>query len=500
MMREHTSPPVTADPHRPETPDHTGDEPGHGGVSRRDFLTSSTVGLVAGALASTRLAGTALAADTQGNGRILLKGGVVLTFDPNIGDFETGDVLLDGSQIAAVGPTIEASAEVIDASDMLVMPGFVDTHRHIWQGQLRNILPNGRLNPDYTRDITGTARSVYRPEDAYVGDLVSALGAINAGVTTLLDWSHIGNSPEHTDAAIAGLRESGIRGVYAYGSGTAGPLNQFPQDIRRLREQYFSSADQLLTLAMAAGINADHWAVAREVGAPITVHVNGTNQLLPVAEAMGPDVTYIHCPNLTETEWQLIADTGGGISIAGPIEMEMGHGVPPYQQTVDHGIPMSFSNDVETEIPAEFFTQMRTAFFLQRMFIFARERAGEMPVPPLITVREVVEVATLGGARVNHLDHKIGTLTPGKEADIIMLDMQQINVLPVNHAYGAVVLGMDTINVKHVFIGGRLMKWDGKLVGVDLPRISRMAAESRDYILAQAGWPSTLFGGYLPGH
>jgi cytosine/adenosine deaminase-related metal-dependent hydrolase len=159
---------------------------------------------------------------------------------------------------------------------MIVMPGFVDTHRHIWEGPLRNILPNGLLS-DYQRDITGAARAVYRPEDAYIGDLVSAPGAINAGVTTLLDWSHIGNSPEHTDAAIQGLRESGIRGVYAFGTGTAGPHNQFPQDIRRLRTQYFSSADQLLTLAMAAGINAADWAVAREVGAPITVHVNGTN-------------------------------------------------------------------------------------------------------------------------------------------------------------------------------------------------------------------------------
>ena len=104
---------------------------------------------------------------------------------------------------------------------MIVMPGFVDTHRHMWQGALRNILPNGLLS-DYGRDITGTARSVFRPEDAHIGDLVSALGAINAGVTTVLDWSHIGNSPEHSDAAIAGLRESGIRAVYAFGGGASG--------------------------------------------------------------------------------------------------------------------------------------------------------------------------------------------------------------------------------------------------------------------------------------
>lgn len=226
-----------------------------GRMSRRHFLTSGATGVVTGAIATKALAGAAPAADRRRKrggpgdirgGRTLLKGGCVLSLDASVGDWETADVLIEGSKIVAVQPNLKASAEVIDASNMVVMPGFVDTHRHIWEGQLRNILPNGLLS-DYQRDITGAARAVYRPEDAYAGDLVSALGAINAGITTLLDWSHIGNSPEHTDAAIAGLRESGIRAVYAYGSGTAGPHNQFPQDIRRLRTKYFASADQLLT-------------------------------------------------------------------------------------------------------------------------------------------------------------------------------------------------------------------------------------------------------------
>jgi 5-methylthioadenosine/S-adenosylhomocysteine deaminase len=256
----------------------------------------------------------------------------------------------------------------------------------------------------------------------------------------------------------------------------------------------------LLTLAMAAGINADHWAVARDVGAPITVHVNGTNQLLPVANAMGHDVTYIHCCNLAEAEWRMIADTGGNVSIACPIEMEMGHGVPPVQQALDHGIRPSLSADVETEIPSEFFTQMRAVFTLQRMLLLARQRAGETTLPNLLTVREVIEFATIEGAKDNRLDQKIGTLTPGKEADIIMLRMDQINVIPVNNVYGAIVLGMDTSNVDTVFIGGKLRKSKGKLVGIDLNRVSRLAHQSRDYIVSKAGWPQTRFGGYLPGH
>src|SRR5262245_51953758 len=477
------------------------------GTSRRDFLATTTGGAIAGALAGAAMTACASADATKAapaagapGQRVLIKGGVVLTMDPKLGDFEKADVLIEGSKIAAVGPNLTATASEVDASNMIVMPGFVDTHRHIWQGQLRNVLPNGRLDPDYIRDIGGTARSVYRPEDVYAGDSLSAWGALNAGITTLLDWSHISNTPEHSDAAIQGLRESGIRAVYAYGTGAAGPKLQYPADIKRLRKQQVASGDQLITLALATAFDPAHWAAAREVGAPITLHVNGTNQLLPLAKLMGPDVTYIHCCRLAPEEWKLIADTGGGISVAAPIEMEMGHGVPPFQQTLDLKIPVSLSNDVETEVPSEFFTQMRTMFVLQRMLIFQRERAGEKNVPSLMTVKQVVEVATMGGAKVNHLEGKVGSLTPGKEADVILLRADTINVMPLNHAYGAIVLGMDTSNVDTVFVGGKVRKWKGALVDVDVAQLRRQVETSRDWLLVQAKWPKTVLGGYLPGH
>ena len=465
---------------------------GMGGVSRRRFVaTTGAAGLVAGAWLA-RTAQDEVEPVPSGD-RILLRGGCVLSLDPDIGDFDRADVLIEGSRIAAVGPGIETEAEVVEAADMIVMPGFVDTHRHMWQGPLRNMLPNGLLS-DYQQEITGTARALFRPEDAYIGDLVTALGALHAGVTTVLDWSHIGNSPAHTDAAIEGLRESGIRAVYAFGSGTSGPGNQFPQDIRRLRERYFSSGDQLLTLAMAAGIDAGQWALAREVGARVTIHANGTDQLLGVAEAMGPDVTCIHCCNLSEEEWRLIADTGASVSIACPIEMEMGHGVPPILQALDHGIRPALSTDVETQMPGDFFTQMRAVFTLGRMLLLARQRDGDPDLPPLPTVREVMEWATLVGARTNGLEDRTGTLTPGKEADVLMLRMTDINVMPVNNAYGAVALGMDTSNVDTVFVRGAVRKWKGQVVGVDMERIRRLVHESRDRIVAGAGWPQTVLG------
>jgi cytosine/adenosine deaminase-related metal-dependent hydrolase len=419
--------------------------------------------------------------------------------DPRVGQLERGDVLIEGSRIVDLGPNITATATTIDATNSIVMPGFVDTHRHMWQGALRNILPDGLLS-DYTRDITGAARAAFRPEDARIGDLVTALGAINAGVTTVLDWSHIGNSSQHTDAAIEGLRESGIRAVYGYGGGAGGPQNQFPGDIRRLRKQHFSSADQLLTLALATGVNVSDWRLAREVSAPITVHVVGGGSLTPARDALGPDVTLIHCTNLSDADWQLIVSSRAKVSIAGPIEMGMGHGVPPIMEVLERGIRPSLSTDVETEMPGDFFTQMRGIFTLQRMLQQSKVRAGERNPQPLLTAKEVVGFATVEGARVNGLEAKVGTLTPGKEADIIVLKTDRINVMPVNNAYGAIVLGMDTSNVDTVIVAGKILKRGGQLVGVDMARIQRQAEQSRDYLLGRVGWPKTLFGGYLPGH
>jgi cytosine/adenosine deaminase-related metal-dependent hydrolase len=426
--------------------------------------------------------------------RILLKGGCVLSLDPKVGDFDTADVLIEGSRIAAVGPNLTASAATtIDASDTIVMPGFIDTHRHMWQGALRNSLPNGVLS-DYTRDILGV-RALMRPQDVRIGDLVSALGAVNAGVTTVLDWSHIGNSPQHTDAAIEGLRAAGVRAVYGFGSGAAGTANQYPNDIRRLRKQHFASQDQLLTLALAGGMDAKEWAVARDVGASISVHAGGS--LAGLEKALGADVTYIHCTTFTEGAWKLVAASGGHVSIASPIEMEMGIGVPPIQQSLDHGLRPSLSVDVETEIPGDMFTQMRSVFTLQRMLALNPAAGTTRPQPTLLTVRDIIEFATIAGARANQLDRKVGTLTPGKDADIVMLRTDAINVMPFNNAAGAVVLAMDTSNVDTVFIAGKAVKRGGRLVGIDLERIRREAAQSRDYIVGKAGWNRTRVGSNL---
>jgi cytosine/adenosine deaminase-related metal-dependent hydrolase len=460
---------------------------------RRDFLKSGAAGFAAAMMPSPgdTAAGQTGAIRTGGTNRILLKGGVVLTLDRALGDFESADVLIEGSKIAAVGRNLKAEAQTIDASNMILMPGFVDTHHHQYETILRSVLPDGLLQgpKSYTSDIQGIYTPAYRPEDARISELVASLNQINAGVTTGVDTSQVSHTPEHTDACIAGLREAGRRTLFAYSAGV-GPGVKYPQDIRRLRTQYFSSSDQLLTLAMGGGLDRNTWALAREVGAPIVNHVVGNTaglEAMGKAGLMKADNEYIHCTQLSKTAWKMIADTGGHVSIATAIEMQMRHGMPPIQEALDHGITPSLSVDVETNMAADLFTVMRSTFLLQRALLNERVIAGEQNLPALVTSRQVLEMATIQGARDSHLDHKIGTLAPGKDADIIMLRTDTINVMPVNNAAGAVVTLMDTSNVDTVFIAGKLMKRNGQLVGVDLAKIRREVEASRVAVLMRAG-------------
>jgi len=485
------------------------------GNSRRGFLKGS-VGLVAGAAAAQWLTGSAVAQQnaastvtlenlTNANGRaILLKDGIVLSMDSQVGDFEKANVLIQGKKIVSVGPSIPAPPHtlVVNAAGMIVMPGFIDTHHHQFETPLRSILSDGLLGTagdtvsSYQKTIIGTFTPAYLPEDARLGELVASLSQINAGVTTTVDTSQVSLTPEHTDACIAGLKEAGRRVLFAYSAGQ-GSQSQYPQDIVRLRKQYFSSDDQLLTLALGDATNADHWKLARSVGAPIVSHIVDMSALEPMAKAglMGPDNEYIHCTRSgNETLWKAIADTGGKVSIAPAIEMQMRHGMPPLQAALDHGIRPSLSVDVECNMTADMFSIMRAAYTLQRALVNQRALTGEQNLPPLVTCRAVIGFGTIAGATVAHLDSKIGTLTPGREADIIMLATDRINTFPLNNVPGTVVTLMDTSNVENVFVAGKVLKWQGKLVDVDVHRLRLQIEKSRDGLLARTSQNPNLFG------
>jgi 5-methylthioadenosine/S-adenosylhomocysteine deaminase len=420
--------------------------------------------------------------------RILLKGGHVITVDPQIGDLAGGDVLIEGDTIAQVGTGLSADAEVIDATGNIVIPGFVDSHRHTWETAIRNCAPNATLD-DYFVEILDSFAPLYRPEDVYASNLAGALECLNAGITTLLDWSHINNTPDHPDAAVRGLQESGIRAVYAYGSANTSLAGywfnssiQIPSDdVSRIRSTYFNSDEGLMTMALATrgpGFCQDEvvtgeWGMARELGLPITIHIAmgklaGKWSMLKQLDTLGllgPDMTYIHSCYLSDEEWELVVKSRGTVSIAPQVEMQMGHGWPPVAKARSYGLRPSLSIDVVTTVPGDMFTEMRCAFAAERWRSNDSVWKSEDPLPEgALTARDMLTMATLDGAHVVGLESKTGSLTPGKQADVVMIDGHAPAVAPVIDPVAAVVLSADTSNVDTVIVGGQVVKRAGRLV------------------------------------
>ena len=440
--------------------------------------------------------------------RTLIRGGHVLTVDPALGDLPNGDVLIEDDRIVAVQPEISADAEVVDATGFIVIPGFIDSHRHTWEAAIRGVAPNATLD-DYFVEILDTFAPHYRPEDVYNSNLAGALECLNAGITTLVDWSHINNTPEHPDAGIRGLQESGIRAQYAYGSANTSLADYWFEskiaipgdDVRRVRDTYFSSDQGLLTMALATrgpgfcqdDVVRSEWALARELGLPMTVHVGmgrlagrfGMIKLLDNLGLLGPDTTYVHCCYFSEEEWRLVADSGGTVSIAPQVELQMGHGWPPVMKAVEYGLRPSFSIDVVTTVPGDMFTQIRAAFGAERARTNAIAWQANEPVPPtMLTAKQMLEMATINGAHVAGLEGRTGSLIPGKKADIVLLDARSLNMVPVIDAAAAVTLCADVSNVDTVFVDGVVRKRGGKLVA-DTERARQLVESSRDYLVGE---------------
>lgn len=498
---------------------------------RRGFLKATAAGGAAAASGLALLkAGPATAADAppefnpRPGRRLLLRGGTVMSMDPQVGDFASADVLIDGKRIAAVGPNLQVGgAQVVDVRGRIVMPGFIDTHHHLFETALRSFLADGLLfdglDPDITQNyfqkILLTFAPQYRPEDVYISTLSGALSSLDAGVTTVHDISQIHHSPAHSDATIAALQAAEGRAVFGYFESAGGvPGNQYPNDARRIRQRYFSSADQLLTMFMGGEIYLPGyeaaWNLGRELGLPIAAHIVGTFGMRDTFDllaqgrggdsgqlAFGADNLFIHVTGMSDYAWSRVRDTGAGVSLAVPTEMNMAHGTPPIVKAQQMGVRPSLSSDVECTLSADMFTQMRTTMALQRMFVNAN-KLGETDMPPtgsapLLTTRDVLRYATVNGARDLRLAHKVGTLTPGKEADIVLLDAEAINVAPLNHAPGAVVSLMERSNVEGVIVAGKVRKWKGRLLDVNLNRLRRDLEDSRDRLFAAAGIPRDLF-------
>ncbi len=441
--------------------------------------------------------------------RMLLRGGHVLSMDAEVGDLARGDVLIEDDTIAAVGPDLDADAEVVDVSGKIVIPGFIDSHRHTWEAAIRGCAPNATLD-DYFVEVLDTFAPLYRPEDVYASNLAGSLECLNAGITTLVDWSHINNTPDHPDAAVTALKETGIRAQYAYGSANTSLAKYWfnsaeaipGDDVRRIRETYFSGDGGLLTMALATrgpGFCQDdvvraEWALARDLGIPITMHIAmgrlaGRFAMVEQLDRMGllgPDTTYIHCCYFSDHEWQRVADTGGTISIAAQVELQMGHGWPPVSKSYQFGLRPSLSIDVVTTVPGDMFTQMRAAFGGERARVNATCWEANTTVPEtMLTARQMLEMATIHGAHVAGVEDRTGSLTPGKKADVVVIDATALNVAPVIDPVAAVVLCADVSNVETVIVDGVVRKRDGRLLA-DVDNARGLVEAARDHLVAAA--------------
>ncbi len=460
--------------------------------------------------------------------KVLIRGGYVLSMEPAVGELPEGDVLIEDGVIVAVGTNLEAGdCEVIDAGNCIVMPGFVDTHRHTWQAPWRNIASDWSLFHYLWGLHTGLSK-FYRPEDTYAGNLLGALEALDAGITTLLDWSHNLATPEHADAAIAGLRAAGGRSVFAHGGGAQqwgsvpGNTSPHPQDARRVRNEHFSSNDGLVTMALAVRgpqfttneVALHDFRLAQELDLDVTVHV-GDGELgktRPIEWMRGEGllsdrITYVHCCTLGDDELQMIADSGGKASVAADVEMQMGHGWPATGRLLAVGIRPSLSIDVCTSTGGHMFGLMRTAIGTQRALDnAAREALGGTLADGTeieLTCRDMLGFATIEGARACGLDSRVGSLAVGKQADIILVRTDTLGMSPLNNAAGALVYNAHPGLVDTVLVAGRVVKRDGKLVDHDPAKIIGLAEQTRDYVLGQAAddaliSDARLGGGWVP--
>lgn len=438
--------------------------------------------------------------------RTLLKNGWIVSVDPQIGDLPRGDLLIEGDRIAAIAPRLDVGdAERIEAAGMIVLPGFVDTHRHTWQTCVRHRYAD--IDPQiYFAEMLGAKGAAFRTEDVYVGTLLGAVSALDSGITTMLDWSHVQNSPDHGDAAIQALRDAGIRGVFGHGwplvDGSAWMFDSalgHPQDIRRLRREYFSSEDQLLTLAMAARgpemarreVWLDDLRLARELGIRSSIHMgayarNGSVRAVAQMQregALGPDLTFVHCCFCGRDEIAMMADAGVSASLGVHCEMNaQGIGDIPFDRLLAAGVRPSLSGDTETKCSGDMFTQMRHAFAYYRSWM-GGGHSREADAPATLSLRDVLEFATMAGARANGLESKVGSLTPGKQADLVLIRGEDLNLAPVSDAVGAVVLAAHPGNVDSVFVAGRAVKRHGRMLDIDLDALRRRARASQDHVL-----------------
>jgi 5-methylthioadenosine/S-adenosylhomocysteine deaminase len=457
------------------------------------------------------------------NPRTLIRNGTVLTLaEPgeHFGKGRLSDVLIEDGKIREVAPGIKADGcELIDATACIVMPGLVDTHRHVWQTALRGICADDTLK-GYMRAIRFLRAKLYRPEDIYAGNWVGMLEAINAGITTVFDFSHCINSPQHAAAAIQGLRDSGARALFGYGYNEV-PLEQPAfrslqdrlTDMRRLRKEVLPNDDAFVTMAVATsdlpicGIERlkTEMLGARDLGLRISIHANTWEfpertpeiGLLKQHSLLGPDLLFVHTNLSNDDEIKMIAHSGGWIASTPETEMQMCMGPSVIGRFMRAGGLPTFGTDIISNNSGDLLVQARLGLQTQRLLDNAEVlRTHEGPEMLTLSAREALRAVTINGAKALGLERKTGTLEPGKDADLILVRTDEINTMPLNDPVATLLLHSHPGNVDTVMVAGTVLKRGGKLVA-NMDKAKKVLGDSHQYLVDRvAKTKVTLPGGY----
>ncbi|MEV6490492.1 amidohydrolase family protein [Actinoplanes sp. NPDC051633] len=436
---------------------------------------------------------------------VVFRNGLVLTMDDAHTVLPGADVLVTGDRITEVGVglTVPEGTVEIDAAGGILMPGMIDTHRHMWQTAMRGYGADWTLTQYFVWYYLESGK-LFRPEDIHAGNLLAAIEAIDAGVTTTVDWSHGLQTPQHADAAVDALEAVPGRFVLAYGNIQQGPWEWSASDgFRDFVSRRISSGNDMLGLQMAFDVTGDPsfperaaFEVARELGVPVTTHAGvwgATNddgiRLMHENGFMTPQTIYVHSATLNHDSYHRIAATGGSVSVATESEQSAGQGYPPTWTLRDHGIPVSLSMDTSVWWSGDLFSAMRTTLGADRSreHMEAHSRA-ETVTHVHLRAEQVVDWATRGGSKALGLDDKVGSIEAGKKADVVLLKNDDSPVMfPILNPYGHVAFQAQRGDVDTVMINGKLVKRDHKLVGVDLAAARAKVEATIEHLIGAMG-------------
>ncbi len=399
--------------------------------------------------------------------KFLLKGGCVLTLGSRTPNFGEADVLIEGERLAEVGPGLRArDAEQVDARDTIVMPGFVDAHRHAWKALFRNA------------EVVSSEVDL-QSDDVYAATFVGLLGAAEAGITTVVDWA----DHRFPEAALEAHRDSGLRTVLV-SDGTKPPSRPMAGLPSAGGETAHGSDD------------SSSWAEARKAGLRIHAHARSGGIIARWKEEgqLGPDVTLIHCSHASDADLDAVVAAKASVVLTPATEMSGESVMPPIQRIIGRGVRPGLGVDSAEAAPGDLFAQMRSVISLQHATVFDLKLAGKAGLPHLMTTREVIRYGTLDSARAIGFGSVTGSLEAGKQADLIVLRADRPNIAPINDPIGAVVWGMDTSNVDWVFVAGQPLMRSGTLTA-DQGRARDLANRALHRISESSSALTTAFSG-----